>query len=464
MKRYLSAKYVEQFRCDGKACGARCCRGWSIGLTEEDRKRLIAGFASAPVPLRLKRDAVVRNDSRSNNQLHPYSIRFNEEGVCPYLEDDLLCGVHSTLGEGALADLCAQYPREVGTIGGEYEIWATLACPEAARLCLLSDSGADLVELVDVASLRHVNNLIAVNSNTTDYEAYLDEVRRFVVELLSRKEFSLQTRLFAVAYFGQRTATYFTDRSKQVDRRRLLADMATVREPSFLAGLNRELDSNAVPGNYAMALISSVIEADLGTCLESPNDEQPKVTTDTAEITSEAWLQNWIEYCTKRQRWEKDFRDVVDRAFENYSKVFWLKDWYVYSPNLLVHAVACILRVAVMRFRLFNHGALQQVVEGATSERHKELLERTMLEVVGDVTRTIDHNRAFRRSLHEALARRKMEDSCTCRDPPHDLGRRGFSAAPDAMESAASTEREVVVPTWLSKRVPPRRRGRVRHG
>jgi lysine-N-methylase len=410
MKRYLSAKYVEQFRCDGKACGARCCRGWSIGLTEDDRKRLVAGLAAAPVPLRMKRDAVVRNDPRSKNQLHPYSIRFNEEGVCPYLQEDLLCGVHAVLGETALADLCAQYPREVGSIGGEYEMWATLACPEAARLCLLSESGADLVELVDAPSLRHVNNLIAVNANTTDYEAYLDEVRRFAVELLSRKEFALQTRLFAVAYFGQRTAPYFTDKSKRVDRRRLLADMDMVRESSFLEGLNRELDTNGVPGNYAMALISSVIEADLGTYLEPTPHETPKTRLENAEITTEAWLQNWMEYSVKRQRWENEFRDVVDRAFENYSKVFWLKDWYVYSPNLLVHAVACILRVAVMRFQLFNHPTLQQVGDGSMAERHKELFERTMLEVVGDVTRTIDHNRAFRRSLHEALARRKMED------------------------------------------------------
>jgi lysine-N-methylase len=410
MKRYLSAKYVEEFRCDGKACGAKCCRGWSIGLTEEDRKRLVLGLASAPVPLRLKRDAVVPNDPHSTNQLHPYSIRFDAQGVCPYLQDDLLCGVHANLGEPALADLCAQYPREVGAVGGEYEMWATLACPEAARLCLFSETGADLVELGDVTGLRHVNNLIAINANTTDYEAYLDEVRKFVVQILSRKEHPLQARLFAVAYFGQRTASYFSDKSKKVERRRLLSDMQTVSDSSFLSGLCRELETNVVPGNYAMALICSVIEADLGTGLEPVASPRPVVNGESAEVTTEVWLQNWIEYCVKRQRWEQDFRDVVDRAIENYSKIFWLKDWYVYSPNLLVHSVACILRVAVMRFRLFNHPALQSLEEGSTAQQRKELFERTLLEVVGDVTRTIDHNRAFRRSLHEALARRNMED------------------------------------------------------
>jgi lysine-N-methylase len=412
MKRYLSAKYVEQFRCDGAACGARCCRGWAIGLTSQDRKRLEGGLSQAPLKLRSKKDAVEPNVVNSSNHVHPFRIRFNEQGVCPYLQSDLMCEVHATLGAPVLADLCAQYPREVGVLGDQSEMWATLACPEAARLCLFSEEGADLVELVDVPGLRHVNNLLEISGATPDYQAYLDEVRRHVIGLLSLKQYPLRSRLLAVAYLGHRTASYFHDKANSVERRRLLADMNTVLGPAFLVGLGKELDSNSVPGNYAMALISSVVQTDLtASSLTNQVGNVPAAASNNSpDFTTEVWLQNWMDFCLKRQRWEKDFAPIVDLAFENYSKVFWLKDWFVYSPNLLVHAVACVLRIAVMRFQLFNQLALQQNVESQSLQERQKLLEKALLDIVTDTTRIIDHDRAFRRSLHEALAKRGMED------------------------------------------------------
>ena len=33
--------YVRDFKCDGKACGSRCCRDWRVVLDEETRELLI---------------------------------------------------------------------------------------------------------------------------------------------------------------------------------------------------------------------------------------------------------------------------------------------------------------------------------------------------------------------------------------------------------------------------------------
>ena len=33
--------YVKDFKCDGKACGSRCCRDWRIVLDEEMREKFL---------------------------------------------------------------------------------------------------------------------------------------------------------------------------------------------------------------------------------------------------------------------------------------------------------------------------------------------------------------------------------------------------------------------------------------
>ena len=418
MTRYLSAKYVDQFRCDGAACGARCCRGWSIEFTTQDKTRLERAIPSTAIELRRKLQAIQPFRNVASREMHTHQMQFNKEGHCRYLLPEQLCELHSTFGDRVLADICSQYPREVGKFGDQKEIWATLACPVAARLCLFDEAGADLVELNNVQGLRTINSQMDVNEHTPDYQAYLDEVRQFVIKLLSIKEYSLRERLFFVAYFGHRTKEYFHSGATQVDRRRLNADMRALLDPALLRGLAGELDLNHVPGNYAISLILSILPHDTEHGSRSSAVAIPTELASVAalglkeatEITSDDWLQVWMEYSVKRLRWEQEFNPIVEQAVENYCKVFWLKDWYVVSPNLLVHAVACVLRVAIMRFRLFCCPALNRIEDGIAVAARRSILEEGILEVVTEVSRVIDHDRAFRTTLHEALAKRGMED------------------------------------------------------
>jgi len=49
------------------------------------------------------------------------------------------------MGEQALSDTCAHYPRTVLECGTVRQVTLTLACPEAARLALLERDAFDLV-------------------------------------------------------------------------------------------------------------------------------------------------------------------------------------------------------------------------------------------------------------------------------------------------------------------------------
>ncbi len=415
---YLTATYVAEFRCKGTVCGSTCCRGWSVQLTREDRECVELALAKAPPPLRALTSEIVPAPEGIASSSHPYVLQFSQQGVCPYVTADHRCQLHETVGEAALPSVCAQYPREVCQVGEQRELWASLSCPEAARLCLLKQDGADLVYLPDVTGLRYVNSHLEIDARTPDYRAYLGEIRSYMVELLSRKDYPLRSRMFFVAYFAHRVTSYFHDQAKNVDRQRLQQDMQAVTEPGMLERLAAELDSLSISGAYAIALIEAVIDARTGLSeypTAVPSQTFAQTSFDATSyvpneiLTTDPLLQTWIDYSLRRMRWEKDFAILLDQALENYCKLFWMKEWYVQSPNLMAHATACMLRVAILRYRLFNHPTLENPPADMSLADRQALLERVLLTVVTEVARAIEHDRPFQESLNAALAKRGMQ-------------------------------------------------------
>lgn len=59
-----------------------------------------------------------------------------ENGHCPNLDEHGLCRIISTLGEGALCDICREHPRFYNEVAGVLEVGVGVACEAAARLVL----------------------------------------------------------------------------------------------------------------------------------------------------------------------------------------------------------------------------------------------------------------------------------------------------------------------------------------
>jgi hypothetical protein len=80
-----------------------------------------------------------------------------------------------------------------------------------------------------------------------------------------------------------------------------------------------------------------------------------------------------------------------------------LKEWYVISPNLLVHLRAYLLQALVVRFLLFGHPALLEVAGSTDRELRGRTLDRALVEAVSRVSRASEHNPAFVQQLEAAL-------------------------------------------------------------
>ncbi len=141
----LTLRYLTRFACIADACEDTCCAGQQIPVSDEEAivlARALKGTAlESIVPLRLDQPV------SGFNQVMPRTAG----GACQCLSPKGMCSVVELAGSKAIPSACVTFPRVFRQRDDSVMVSATLACPEAARLCLLRD---DAVEAVAVPEHR----------------------------------------------------------------------------------------------------------------------------------------------------------------------------------------------------------------------------------------------------------------------------------------------------------------------
>lgn len=113
--------YYSRFQCIAGRCRHTCCLGWEIDID----KRSLARFMSD--------NGVMSNISNGHFIL-------KKDGRCPYLNSSGLCNMIISKGEDYLCDICRLHPRFFIYRDGRTYGGIGLACEEAARVILDSDT------------------------------------------------------------------------------------------------------------------------------------------------------------------------------------------------------------------------------------------------------------------------------------------------------------------------------------
>ena len=117
--------YCEEFRCLAGGCPDTCCRDWEIVIDPET----LAFYRSVPGELGERLRAAVHTENGE-------SWFALQDGHCPLLTENGLCGVQLGLGEQALCTTCREHPRFIEEYGQTQELTLSASCPAAARLLL----------------------------------------------------------------------------------------------------------------------------------------------------------------------------------------------------------------------------------------------------------------------------------------------------------------------------------------
>lgn len=137
-------RYLTQFECIGSACPETCCTGWRVAIDKPSFQQY-RKVRSQPLA-DLLHTALVR-DPEGGNKAYAH-IRMREDGSCPLLDEQQLCRIQTELGPLALSATCSQYPRVYGLQGTQHQMFATLSCPQTARLALADPTALDPVPVV----------------------------------------------------------------------------------------------------------------------------------------------------------------------------------------------------------------------------------------------------------------------------------------------------------------------------
>ena len=420
--RLIGPRYLTRFRCLGAECEDVCCVGWAVPVDPEHLVMLRRRSEESESARALLERAIV--DVPEDQRRHEGVValmRLTLDGRCNMLEPSGLCALQGELGEEAIPDTCALYPRYVGQVGDRLEVSATPSCPEIARLSLLAADGTDLVPLPPTALPRLSGTKRASPLSADLYERRFDDVRGTVLGLLQGRQVPLASRLFFLAYLAQETNGFLHRGAVGVDEGLLDQKLGLIERPDLQAQLHQQLTAIEVRDPFAatvtVELILScfgrggptayrrVVESCLGTYRGHPAepfvvDEAGKVRLVPANL--------FVAWQERRPLVHARFGERLDGYLEGFARDFWFRDWYLKSATFLDHTMGFLARLAALRLLIASHPLTRQAMGLEDPAAATALLDRAAVEVVYTFTRTIDHHESLIEGLLGTLRQGAM--------------------------------------------------------
>jgi len=198
----LAPSYVEKFSCIGPSCSDSCCAtNWRVNVDKATYKKLIR-LPTGDLSRRLKGN-ILKHPTPSTLQ---YAELQMQSGQCPALTDDKLCGIQAEHGQSHLPKVCHSFPRYTFAAGLGHEIHLSLACPEAARLCIEDQTSGEMKAIAlnaPAASKLIVMGGFRVtdpNQLRTSFPKAFTLIRTFIDRILRTTELAVWERLLAIEF------------------------------------------------------------------------------------------------------------------------------------------------------------------------------------------------------------------------------------------------------------------------
>lgn len=185
----IQPNYIKNFQCDGKICGARCCRDWRIIVDEETYEKISALETAAQEEIFQHTEWV--EDEVEGVDLMVLKLR--EDGVCSLLDEkDCLCKLQKKHGEEFLTAICQSFPRVTYKLEENFfEQSMTLTCPLAAKLILLPPEPITFTEVENVTARA----IIGFKKRIARPPEEFLKVQMQAIKLLQDRNFSINQRL-----------------------------------------------------------------------------------------------------------------------------------------------------------------------------------------------------------------------------------------------------------------------------
>lgn len=195
--------FVADFQCVGSECRDHCCKGWDITL---DKKTVNRYLKSSQIEIRnIASESIITTKKSQSNW---GKIKLAPGSNCAFMDADNLCKVHKELGEKALSNTCATYPRHKRIYQTAVDKSLTISCPEAAKALLTRPDAMLFIQ-------KTVLQANANNFGVMDQEHKL--VNLMTANLIKRSNDAGPVGLYAIALLFMRLEKMKQDRGFSVE-------------------------------------------------------------------------------------------------------------------------------------------------------------------------------------------------------------------------------------------------------
>lgn len=408
----MATRAMRRFSCTGAECPDSCCRDFGIAFDPPSVERMLVATAVDPVDHeRIVRLRVLSAAPLDGSAVQA-SVSLDNDGACPLLESSGQCWMHRKYGESALATTCSVFPRTSLAIENRLEVTGTLACPELARLTLLTEDGP--AQEPSVGSLLHrdyVGKTVDAGDESRDaYAAPFVRVRETLLHLFGRNDYPLGTRLVVAARLAAQVDRFFRRGTDAFEGSRrglafqLLQDeLANAVNEAGLQAMHRDLQSfngssDAVVASAASLLIqrrrlrhpprfAALLKAAFGSLQAEAGGGADRPLT-PGELS--------VLVARRRERLEAKLPGLVDRILARYCRHYLLRYPYTDAPSLLNYLGRMALSVASIRLLLLGAPAVLSVLDAAAGAQVDEArLSAIAVDVIQIFTKAVSHQVDF---------------------------------------------------------------------
>jgi lysine-N-methylase len=257
----IAPRYMLDFQCLGGDCPETCCQGWRVGIDKATYKKY-QEVKLADVRATLKA-AVERSTDTSHKDYA--RIKLGADGFCPLLTPEKLCGLQAKLGADYLSNTCLQYPRAYGRAGEQHYFYASLSCPETARLAItqpdaLDEAGHELpFANPQAVPLNYRRNFMGTGTAEELASSQLDSVRataemfhQTAIALVRHNELSASEAAVAVGFAIRRAVRAASEAAdKHTGAEGIAHALLQAQSPAATDGIRAQMQQLAAGGGAA---------------------------------------------------------------------------------------------------------------------------------------------------------------------------------------------------------------------
>lgn len=373
-------KYMLSFKCIGSKCIDTCCAGWDINIDEDTYKKYINCTGELKELVKDK----FKENKNSNDYFNKGFMILKKHNKCPFLNDNLLCDIHGSIGEDNLCITCKRFPRVYNIVDDIYEKSGLASCPEVCIKAFLNKDKMEFVENNEnldesAIEIRRIIDSEAFEGSDSLLQYFWD-IRISSINIIQNRDFSIEQRLSILKSFYNKIEKYYIE--EDFDKIEELLELYNEEKVNFNLSkvLNIEINNEFYLSLLDEDLIKNIKSIRLKECVEEYKKGISKIDNIKENINNEKTILHSI--------------DEYSYILENYLVNQIFKDLIPFNKGESLNLSVTVLINSYKIIKCYIIGI---------ALNNKEINKDLILRVIQSLSKDIEHNKVFKNLLESEI-------------------------------------------------------------